>query len=197
MAIAEEVAPCTKNPAATDSWRAGERPGQLLSHDAVRAVGAEDAIGRVFAASGRDDEIASRAGTTSIDFFRDRAARRRRPRRRRARDRTPCGCTMTSAAPSAPTVNRHIGARERCRRARARAASTAADRTMTDGSERMSMASATSASARPVSPPPQGFSRGWLGSKSETGAPARARRAAAIAPAGPAPMMAMRIGVSY
>ena len=33
----------------------------------------------------------------------------------------------------------------------------------------MSMASETSASARPVSPPPHGFSRGWLGSKEQHG----------------------------
>src|SRR6188768_3629373 len=55
----------------------------------------------------------------------------------------------------------------------------------------MAMRSPTRASARPVSPPPHGFSRGWLGSNSVTDAPRRASRAAAVAPAGPPPMMAI------
>ncbi len=40
---------------------------------------------------------------------------------------------------------------------------------------------------REVSPPPHGFSRGWLASISRTDAPALASRRAAQAPAGPAP----------
>ena len=52
------------------------------------------------------------------------------------------------------------------------------------------MASATSASARPVTPPPHGFSRGCEPSKIVTRAPLRASTNAARAPAGPAPTIA-------
>src|SRR3954468_7320941 len=53
-----------------------------------------------------------------------------------------------------------------------------------------SMASPTSASARPVTPPPHGFSRGCEASKIATRAPLRARQRATHAPAGPAPTTA-------
>jgi hypothetical protein len=53
-----------------------------------------------------------------------------------------------------------------------------------------SMASLTSASARPVTPPPHGFSRGRDPSNTVTRAPRRARRYAAAAPAGPPPTIA-------
>ena len=58
-------------------------------------------------------------------------------------------------------------------------------------------APATSASARPVTPPPHGFSRGCEPSTSATRAPARARRYAAHAPAGPAPTIATSAWVVY
>ncbi len=48
----------------------GERPGKFLPHDAVRPVRADDAIDRVFAAIGLDDE--TRAAPADIDdSFRD------------------------------------------------------------------------------------------------------------------------------
>src|SRR5436309_6841489 len=53
--------------------------------------------------------------------------------------------------------------------------------------------SATSASARPVTPPPHGFSRGCDLSKSVTRAPWRASTYAARAPAGPAPTIATSV----
>jgi len=52
------------------------------------------------------------------------------------------------------------------------------------------MASLTRASARPVTPPPHGFSRGRDPSNTVTRAPRRARRYAAAAPAGPPPTIA-------
>jgi hypothetical protein len=58
------------------------------------------------------------------------------------------------------------------------------------GSSDLSMASLTSARARPVTPPPHGFSRGCDGSKSLTRAPLVARQYAAQAPEGPPPTMA-------
>src|SRR5215831_15405149 len=53
-----------------------------------------------------------------------------------------------------------------------------------------SMALDTSPSARPVTPPPHGFSRGWLPSTSVTTAPRRASPYAAQLPTGPAPTIA-------
>ena len=81
----------------------------------------------------------------------------------------------TSASPSSGTVTE-----------RPRAASTnRAERMRREGSRAASTASATSASARPVTPPPHGFSRGCEPSMSATRAPARARQNAARDPAGP------------
>src|SRR5262252_520961 len=53
------------------------------------------------------------------------------------------------------------------------------------------------ARARPVTPPPHGFSRGCDGSKTVTRAPARASLYAAQAPAGPAPTMATSTMLNY
>src|ERR1019366_63583 len=65
------------------------------------------------------------------------------------------------------------------------------------GSAAMSSAPATSASARPVTPPPHGFSRGWVGSTSATRAPRRASEYAAHAPAGPAPRIETSVTVIH
>src|SRR5215475_12978445 len=57
------------------------------------------------------------------------------------------------------------------------------------GRREASIAPDTSPSARPVTPPPHGFSRGWVPSTSVTRAPRRASPYAAQHPAGPAPTM--------
>src|SRR3990167_8568616 len=69
-----------------------------------------------------------------------------------------------------------------------------ARRTAAAGRDVSAMASATSARARPVTPPPHGFSRGCDGSKMVTRAPRRAGEYAAHAPAGPAPTVATSMG---
>src|SRR5688572_28480562 len=61
------------------------------------------------------------------------------------------------------------------------------DPTHRAGSGSPAGAGGSSANDLPVRPPPQGFSRGWLGSKTVTEAPPPARRHASRAPAGPAP----------
>src|SRR3954466_274650 len=64
------------------------------------------------------------------------------------------------------------------------------------GNALASIASATSARARPVTPPPHGFSRGCEPSKIVTRAPPRASTYAARAPAGPAPTIATSMRTS-
>ena len=102
------------------------------------------------------------------------------------------------AAPHRRSRDRPRGAR--CRRSpRDPRARTTADRRSrglrepggadrrTPGNRPASIASATSASARPVTPPPHGFSRGCDASTIVTRAPRVASTYAARAPAGPAP----------
>ena len=98
----------------------------------------------------------------------DDARRRRRPRRA-ARHRTDGGPTRPAEGRPARRASRSTCAvRSPC--------VNVAPSMCTDARLAGSTAAATSASARPVSPPPQGFSRGWLRSMMATRAPARASR---------------------
>src|SRR5207247_1323174 len=90
----------------------------------------------------------------------------------------------------------HVSARSTTAERRAALSTNRAWRMADAGSGTPPIAPATSASARPVTPPPHGFSRGCDASKIVTRAPRRASEYAAHAPAGPAPTMATSVSVN-
>ena len=122
-------------------------------------------------------------------------------------ERRPSPAALTNAAPAARAAVSSCSSNSRrlattsaasasCRSGTARLiprpeSMKRAERIRTADRARARWAGAISARARPVMPPPHGFSRGCEGSMSDTRAPRRASRNAAQLPLGPAPTMVM------
>ena len=163
---------------------APKRRRQVATDDAADAVGADDDIGVERPPVGGGRRESRRRGE-------------RRPSPALSRTRRP-----PHAQRSAVVRRTRGGWRRGARRPRRVRSGTArlipraesmkrAERIRTADRADARWAGAISARARPVMPPPHGFSRGCEGSMSSTRAPRRASRNAAQLPLGPAPTMVM------
>ena len=156
-----------------------ERRGHSSSHQTVGAVGADDEVADVRACRSQNGHTIGGDGHIAHALGYQRGARASRRVEQRAVELAPARDTEGAGAIE---EGRASATRTSCVEPFVNVASW----TSTEGTETPT-ASRTSASARPVTPPPHGFSRGWLRSKMVTRAPERARQYAAHAPAGPAP----------